>query len=71
MSAWRDLPSAELQELTAPDESATVAYADVVGPAVPEGQAGLRAQLLGALSAGPVEHDVLVARTEVDGGGGG
>lgn len=67
MSAWRDLPSADLQELTAPDESATVAYADVVGPDAPENQSGLRDQLLWALAQGLVGHDVLVARTEVDG----
>ena len=67
MSAWRDLPPAELRALTAPDESATVAYADVVRPDGPKDQTALRAHLLGALSAGPIEHDVLVARTEVDG----
>ena len=67
MSAWRDLPSAALRELTAPDESATVPYADGVGPRVPEDPAGLRAHLLDALAAGPVEHDALAARTEVDG----
>ena len=67
MSAWHDLGTARLRTLTAPDESATVGYADVIRPLAPEGQEGLRAHLLGALSAGPVEHDVLVARTEIDG----
>ena len=68
MSAWRDLPPPELRALTAPDESVTVAYADVVRPVGPkEDQTALRAHLLDALSAGAIEHDVLMARTEVEG----
>jgi ribosomal protein S12 methylthiotransferase accessory factor len=67
MSAWRDQPLAELRQLTAPDESRSVRYPDVVRPLAPEGQPELRAHLLGALTAGEIEHDVLVARAEVDG----
>ena len=67
MSAWRDLGADRLRTLTAPDESATIGYADVIRTSALEGQDELRAQLLDALSAGAVGHDVLVARTEVDG----
>jgi YcaO-like protein with predicted kinase domain len=67
MSAWRDLGTERLRTLTAPDQSATVTYADIIGPGAPEGQVELREHLLDALSQGDIEHDVLVARTEVDG----
>ena len=67
MSAWRDLGTDQLRTLTAPTQSATVGYAEITGRSAPKGQAQLRDHLLGALSDGAVEHDVLVARTEVDG----
>ena len=67
MAAWRDQSLSDLRELTAPDESGTVPYPDVVRPRAPEGQPEMRAHLLGALSSGEIEHDVLAARTEVDG----
>ena len=67
MAAWRDQSLSDLRELTAPDESRSVPYPDVVRPLAPEGRPELRAHLLGALSSGEIEHDVLVARTGVDG----
>lgn len=67
MAAWADLPPETLRARTAPDESRTVAYADIAGPAAPDGMAGLRAHLLAALAGGEIDHDVLVARTEVEG----
>jgi ribosomal protein S12 methylthiotransferase accessory factor len=67
MSAWRDLGTDKLRTLTAPDESATVPYAEITGQSAPEDQAQLRDHLFDALSNGAIEHDVLVARTEVDG----
>ena len=66
MSAWRDLGTDRLRALTAPDESATVGFADT-GAIQPLGQAALRDHLLAALGGGPLQHDVLVARTEIDG----
>ena len=66
MAAWRDLPPDVLRSLTAPDESAVVAYADITEPGPPDG-AGVQQHLLAALAADDVEHDVLVARSEVDG----
>ena len=67
MAAWRDLGTEQLRTLTAPDESATVAYGETTTSSPPDGQAQLRVHLLAALSAGPIEHDVLLARTAVDG----
>ena len=64
MTAWRDLPADVLRSLTAPDEAAVVAYADVTRPGAAD---GVRDHLLSALGADDVGHDVLVARTEVDG----
>ncbi|MGK5683618.1 YcaO-like family protein [Actinoplanes sp. URMC 104] len=51
MTAWARMPQQTLSALTAPDESRTVAYADIAGPATPW----------------PADRDVLVARTEIDG----
>ena len=67
MAAWRDLGTEQLRALTAPAESATVAYADIAGRGAMEGQPELRDQLLDSLGNGAVAHDVLVAGTEVDG----
>src|SRR5215212_5633241 len=67
MSAWRDLGTDMLRTLTAPVESATIGYREITGSSAVEGQAQLRDHLLAALSAGAIDHDVLVARTEVDG----
>jgi ribosomal protein S12 methylthiotransferase accessory factor len=67
MAAWADLRQETLRALTAPDETRTVGYADITGPAVPEGMAALRDHLLAALAGDGIDHDVLVARTEVDG----
>ena len=66
MSAWRDLPPDALRALTAPDEAATVAYRDITAAGVPDSAEMLR-HLLAALAADDVGHDVLVARSEVDG----
>jgi ribosomal protein S12 methylthiotransferase accessory factor len=67
MTAWADLPDETLRELTAPDESRAVAFAEVAGPGTADGPGPLRDHLLAALSRDDVDHDVLVARTEVDG----
>ena len=67
MAAWADLPPETLRARTAPDESRTVGYPDIAGPAAPEGAAALRDHLLAALAGDDVDHDVLVARTEVGG----
>ncbi len=64
MTAWRDLTPDALRTSTAPDESAVVAYADIAGPGTPD---GVREQLLAALAVDGVGHDVLVARSRVDG----
>ena len=68
MSAWRDLGTERLRTLTAPDQSASVPYPDItLGPVASEDQAQLRDHVLDALSRDVIAHDVLVARTEVDG----
>jgi YcaO-like protein with predicted kinase domain len=64
MTDWRDLPPDALRTLTAPDESVTVAYADIGLDAL---GGSLREHLLATLDADDVGHDVLVARSEVDG----
>ncbi|WP_249998656.1 YcaO-like family protein [Actinoplanes sp. M2I2] len=66
MTAWADLGHEDLRTLTAPDEAHSVTYADISGTAVPEG-AALREHLLATLAGGEIGHDVLVARTAVDG----
>ena len=67
MTAWADLPPETLRARTAPDESRTVAYADITGPGLFEDTSTLRDHLSAALAGGEIDHDVLVARTEVDG----
>jgi YcaO-like protein with predicted kinase domain len=67
MTEWAELPGETLRTLTAPDESRVVAYGKIAGDAVAGGGETMRDQLLASLAGGEVGHDVLVARTEVDG----
>lgn len=62
MTAWGELTGEALRTLTAPDESRTVDGPATAGD--PEPSPG---PLLAALAGGDVDHDVLVARTEIDG----
>lgn len=65
MTAWAELPPEQLRDLTAPDRSHRVAYADVVVDGVPEVSRpeALLAYLLDRLA----DHDVLTASTDLDG----
>jgi ribosomal protein S12 methylthiotransferase accessory factor len=65
MAAWRDRSPEQLRDLTAPDRSRSVAYADIVVGAVPDVSqpADLLAYLLDRLA----DHDVLTTTTERDG----
>ena len=67
MTAWAGLPDDTLRVLTAPDESHALPYPEIAGPGTAAGAASLRDHLLTALAEGEIDHDVLVARTEVDG----
>ncbi len=67
MVAWTRLPEETLRALTAPVESRTVAYPDVAGAPVAEDPKSVQEHLIGALAGAGLDHDVLVARTEVDG----
>jgi ribosomal protein S12 methylthiotransferase accessory factor YcaO len=65
MAAWRDISPEQLRDLTAPDRSRRIAYADILVDGVPD--LAQPADLLGYLLDRLEDHDVLATTAERDG----